>query len=283
MVPSPDETLPEPVVAPDVGRAGAAAPPYAVRPVLRSGLPDWPVLVLAAWAIGASLVVALLALGLLRVWMIAKTAKPIGDEELLGLAEATADELGITRPVRLLESQTGITPMTWGYRQPVVLFPREAAGWSFMRRRDVLLHELAHVRRNDYMLQLIARYACAVYWFNPLVWLAARQLRLERERACDDAVLNAGAKPSEYANHLLEIARSLKASQATAFATVAMARPSQLTGRLLDVLVGSGCVLMSCVIVSHQASHRVRFMDYFWGHGCYGCVVVSTLQHCERR
>lgn len=244
LAPTPDETLPEPVVAPDVGRAGVGVPHYAVpaaevpamRRFLRSGLPDWPVMVLAAWSIGAALVVALLALGFLRVWMIAKTAKPICDEELLGFAEAAAEELGITRPVRLLESQTGITPMTWGYRQPIVLFPREAAGWSFVRRRDVLLHELAHIRRNDYILQLIARYTCAVYWFNPLVWLAARQLRLERERACDDAVLNAGTKPSEYANHLLEIARSLKASRSTAFATVAMAHPSQLTGRLLDVL-----------------------------------------------
>ncbi|MFB3112966.1 MAG: M56 family metallopeptidase, partial [Gemmatimonadales bacterium] len=235
------EVVPEPPPSPEVEffeRSGTRLAVPAPEPpnVLRSGLPDWPVMVLSAWLIGAALVVALLALGFLRVWMIAKTAKPIRDGELLRLAEAAAEELGITRPVRLLESQTGITPMTWGYRQPVVLFPREAAAWPFMRRRDVLLHELAHVRRNDFMLQLIARYTCAVYWFNPLVWLAARQLRLERERACDDTVLNAGARPSEYANHLLEIARSLKASQSTAFATVAMARPSQLTGRLLDVL-----------------------------------------------
>jgi beta-lactamase regulating signal transducer with metallopeptidase domain len=202
----------------------------------RAGFSDWPVAALTAWLVGASLVVALLGLGLLRVWGIARSAKPLTDEELLALAEAIADDLEIHRPIRLLESHTAITPMTWGYRRPVVLFPRDAAAWSFMRRRDVLLHELAHVRRNDYVLQLIARYTCAVYWFNPFVWLAARQLRLERERACDDTVLNAGTKPSEYAHHLLEIARTLKASQSTAFATVAMARPSQLTGRLLDVL-----------------------------------------------
>jgi beta-lactamase regulating signal transducer with metallopeptidase domain len=237
------EAAPEPV--PPVTRERAdAAGSATIAPALRlpdwadarAGLADWPVAVLAVWLAGASLVVSLLALGLLRVWGIARSAKPLADEELLALAEAIADNLKIRRPVRLLESQTSITPMTWGYRRPVVLLPQEAADWASVRRRDVLLHELAHVRRNDYVLQLIARYTCAVYWFNPFVWLAARQLRLERERACDDTVLNAGTKPSEYANHLLQIARSLKASQSTAFATVAMARPSQLTGRLLDVL-----------------------------------------------
>ncbi|MCZ6915427.1 MAG: M56 family metallopeptidase [Gemmatimonadetes bacterium] len=200
------------------------------------GSADWPVWILVIWSVGAAFVVSILAMGLLRVWTLARRARPIADAELLGLTEAIADDLEIRRPVRLLESHMAITPMTWGFRNPCVLLPREAANWSLMRRRDVLLHELAHVRRNDYLTQLIARYACAVYWLNPFVWLAARQMRLERERACDDTVLNAGTRPSEYANHLLQIARSLKAARCTAFATVAMARPSQLTGRLLDVL-----------------------------------------------
>ena len=168
--------------------------------------------------------------------LIRRRARSVDDPQMVGLVEAVAYELDIRRPIALLESATAITPMTWGFRNPVVLLPREARQWSFLRLRDVLTHELAHIKRNDYMTQLVSRYACAVYWFNPLVWLAARQLRQERERACDDTVLNAGTKPSEYAHHLLEIARSLKASNSTAFATVAMARPSQLTGRLLDVL-----------------------------------------------
>src|SRR5206468_6120075 len=93
----------------------------------------------------------------------------------------------------------------------------------------------------DFLIQLIARIACAVYWFHPLVWLAATRLREERERACDDHVLRAGATPSAYATHLLDVARSLRAARATSLASVAMARPAQLATRLIDVLDTRRC------------------------------------------
>ncbi len=230
---------PAPPLAPEavtVGRASVVEGAGAESLEWARVLPSWAGWILGLWSVGAALVVAWLGLGLLRVWAIARRARPITDRNLVGLSEEIARDLKIDRPVRLLESPASIMPMTWGVRNPVVLMPREAASWSLARRRDVLLHEFAHIKRNDYVTQLLARYACAAYWFNPFVWMAARQLRLERERACDDTVLNAGSRPSDYANHLLQIARCLKASQSTAFATVAMARPSQLTGRLLDVL-----------------------------------------------
>ena len=237
-VPAP-APAPVPAPAPEadaVGRASVVEGAGTETLELALVLPSWAGWILAVWSVGAALVMALLGLGLLRVWAIARRARPIADGDLVGMSEEIARDLKIDRRIRLLESPGSITPMTWGVRNPVVLMPREAASWSLTRRRDVLLHEFAHIKRNDYVTQLLARYACAAYWFNPFVWMAARQLRLERERACDDTVLNAGSRPSDYANHLLQIARSLKASQSTAFATVAMARPSQLTGRLLDVL-----------------------------------------------
>jgi hypothetical protein len=128
-------------------------------------------------------------------------------------------------------------PMTWGVRRPVIVLPAGADRWSEAERRQVLVHELAHVRRHDVLTQFIARIVCAVYWFHPLVWLAAARLRIERERACDDLVLRSGARPSDYAGHLLEIARSFRVAPPPAgLASVAMARPSQLAMRLLDVL-----------------------------------------------
>ena len=74
------------------------------------------------------------------------------------------------------------------------------------------------------------------HWFNPLAWTATRRLQAERERACDDLVLSVGTRGSEYAQHLLEIARAMRAHGSPGWATVAMARPSELEGRLLAIL-----------------------------------------------
>jgi hypothetical protein len=156
--------------------------------------------------------------------------------EWLGLRDVLAAELDLDRHVTLLTLAGRSMPMTWGTWRPVILLPADADQWSETRRHDVLLHELAHVERRDCLTHLIAVCATAVYWFHPLVWVAARGLRVERERACDDRVIAGGARPSEYAEHLLEIAHAFAARPVTAFASLAMARPSHLATRLLDVL-----------------------------------------------
>ncbi|MFQ5703766.1 MAG: M56 family metallopeptidase, partial [Gemmatimonadales bacterium] len=96
--------------------------------------------------------------------------------------------------------------------------------------------ELSHVKRHDYLTQLLGRFACALHWFNPLVWIAARRMMIEREHACDDRVLSSGSRPSDYAAALLDIARSMRNGPLASVASVAMARRSQLSDRLLAVL-----------------------------------------------
>src|SRR5205085_5416457 len=132
--------------------------------------------------------------------------------------------------VQLLRGAGATMPMTWGLFRSVILLPGQADQWSGARRRVVVLHELAHIQRRDCLTQFLAQVACALYWFHPLAWLAARRLRREREQACDDRVLLAGSRASDYAWHLLDIARSLRSARCAAFATVAMARRSQLEG-----------------------------------------------------
>jgi len=138
--------------------------------------------------------------------------------------------------VTLLESDEATMPMTWGLFSPVLLLPSRTREWSEWQCRNILLHELAHIDRLDCLTQMIAQVACAIYWFNPLAWVAAHRMCVERELACDDRVIGTGSLPSEYAGQLLDVARSLRPARATAHAAIAMARPSQLSGRLTDVL-----------------------------------------------
>jgi beta-lactamase regulating signal transducer with metallopeptidase domain len=223
-----------------VHRSVAAALPAATTPRVENA-PEPATLstggwLFSLWIAGLLLVLAAYAAGAWRVARMARRARPVESREWLDLLASVAARLGLQTPIRLLAAAGPAMPMTWGTRRPVVLLPADANAWPAARRRDVLTHELAHVERRDCLTQLVAACACAVYWFHPLVWIAAARLRVERERACDDRVLAAGATPSEYAGHLLEIARTLRAAAVTGLASVAMARPSQLGSRLLDVL-----------------------------------------------
>ena len=119
--------------------------------------------------------------------------------------------------------------------RPAILLPATADTWDEQRRRAVLLHELAHVARFDCLSQWAACAMRAVYWMHPGAWWLVSRLRLDREFACDDLVLAAGAPPAEYARHLLDIAYTFGGGRAPALA-VRMARRSQIEGRLRALL-----------------------------------------------
>ena len=141
---------------------------------------------------------------------------------------------GMRRRIPLLRSSQDIVPMATGLRHPVVLLPANAREWSRERMRAVLLHEMAHVRRRDSLTQALAELARCVYWFHPLVWLAVNRLQVERERACDDLVLSTGTGASDYASHLLGLARSLQPAELSP-AAVSMAG-SHLETRIRAIL-----------------------------------------------
>jgi hypothetical protein len=192
--------------------------------------------VLAVWAVGAALTLGRYAVAVAAVRLIARRAHPLTDGPWMARVREAGAELGMVEPVRLLQAEGAAMPMTWGILRPVVLVPAEADGWTAERARVVLLHELAHVARRDCLWQTVARLACAAYWFHPGVWWAARRMHVEREQACDDQVLAAGTRASDYAGHLLEVARSFRSRPLTAVAAVSMARRSQLEGRVVAVL-----------------------------------------------
>ena len=218
-------------------QAASAIPssPQAASAPAASGV-NWRVWIMLLWAAGAAAVLARMMAGCVAVWRVRRTAPRFPDRPL---SSELSQSLGIRRHVDILESRAGTMPMTFGFLKPAVFMPTDAAAWSEERRRIVLLHELAHVRRGDVAAHLFARVAFALYWWNPLVWTAWREFIKERERATDDLVLNAGTRASDYAGHLLEVARTMRAASdttATGWAAIAMARPSQLEGRLVAIL-----------------------------------------------
>jgi beta-lactamase regulating signal transducer with metallopeptidase domain len=191
--------------------------------------------VILMWAAGAGLILGWLVLGHFRVRSIVRAASPTLSPQWLRSVEEALQISGAGVRVEFRETAATM-PMASGVFRPVVLVPAAGMEWTPQHRRDVILHELAHVRRRDCLTHLASRIACALHWFNPLAWIAARQARVEREHACDDAVLAAGALPSSYAQALLDTARRSPAAWATAAASLTMARPSHLSTRLLAVL-----------------------------------------------
>jgi beta-lactamase regulating signal transducer with metallopeptidase domain len=205
--------------------------PGSARDILR----PLPLLSLV-WVIGFVAAMGWLAIGRIRLRRIAEESWPLDGSEWSGILDEERTYAGVTKKVLLFSSSVVSTPLTWGWSAPVILVPEDALDWPEAHRRIVLRHELAHISRGDSFTQLVAGFACAVYWFHPLAWIAERWLRAECERACDDRVVSLGTPAAEYAAHLLEVARSARAFGAPGFLSVAMARPSQLEGRLLAVL-----------------------------------------------
>jgi beta-lactamase regulating signal transducer with metallopeptidase domain len=192
---------------------------------------------IAAWIYAAGVIV-LVMYWFAERWQVRRFirhAEVIDDREWTGTFSECTRAIGIVRSVRLLKSRERNVPLAFGTRRPAVIVPSIAETWDEDRRRAVLLHELAHVARFDCLTHTVALTACAMYWFHPAVWWVAKRIRIERELACDDRVIAAGAEPREYASHLLEIAYSFGGRRAPALA-VCMARPRQLEGRMLAAL-----------------------------------------------
>jgi BlaR1 peptidase M56 len=162
---------------------------------------------LVIWLSGVALLLIRTLVGGLRTSVLLRQAREIADSDCRSLVEELRSRLGVRRKVRLLEYPDAIVPMTLGVLRPVILLPQSARAWSERARRAVLFHELAHIKRGDVAFQLLGRVACALYWFNPLAWWGLYRLRVEREHACDDVVLQAGERASDYAEQLLAVAR----------------------------------------------------------------------------
>jgi beta-lactamase regulating signal transducer with metallopeptidase domain/HEAT repeat protein len=244
-LPSAATEAPAAVRRPAVAEADAVAvrpfPAAPATPVAATPVPAaWPrptpgQALLLLWASVAVVLLARLLAGVRAVRRIVRGARPLDDPTWQAVLYETADRLGLSQPPRLVCSDGVEMPFACGAWQGTVVLPASASEWSTERRRLVLFHELAHMRRRDLFGHFVSRLACALYWFHPLVWTAARRLRAESERACDDLVLTSGTRPSDYAAHLLDIVSSARRPGTPSLA-LAMARRKEFEGRMLAIL-----------------------------------------------
>jgi len=195
--------------------------------------------------------------GLLRMTGIIRRARPVTDGVVLDLAAEVGAQVGCKRRIRLVTSSELDIPAVFGIFRPVVVLPVHSRRWLEDRLTAVLQHELIHVIRLDWPVRVAARFAVAIYWFNPLAWWARRRLDLEQEMACDEEVLSLGSRASSYACHLLGIAHTAVHRPAMAAAGLGMARRSDLEERIMRILnrtthrrVGLAVILPAAILTA---------------------------------
>jgi uncharacterized protein (TIGR03435 family) len=173
-------------------------------------LPPWPAVLFVAWCAGACLCLAPVILGLSQI----RPMRRSGVQWAHGnaVARQLAGDLQLRSRVDVLLHEGAAGPMTCGTVHATIVLPIDAEHWSSDTLERSLVHELEHVRRRDWASHCLARMICAVYWFHPLVWMAQRQLMLEAERACDDAVV-LRTEATVYAQQLVDFAKRLSTVQ----------------------------------------------------------------------
>ena len=192
---------------------------------------SWRKMIWMVWAVGAALLLTRLAISLVRLRLIRRAGIP--SLELNQTMRILTTSAGMRRRVEVLLHDDVKVPFTSGVLRPVILLPGDASTWSELELQPVLVHELEHIKRGDWLVQVLARTVCAFYWFQPLVWIAWRQICLEAERACDDAVVITNERTA-YAEQLVNLAKRL--SNTLAPPVLSMANRSDLSRRVSAIL-----------------------------------------------
>ena len=202
----------------------------------RASSRTWPVLsrstlLPTVWLTGVICCLVPVALGLWQIRRVRRHGLPWPDAQTM--TNELARRAGLRRPIEVMVHEAIVGPMTCGVVRPAIVFPPDARTWCDADVRRALTHELEHVRRRDWVTLCLARAICAVYWFHPLVWIANRQLWVNAERACDDAVLRE-SHAFGYADQLVTLAeRSLAQTRRP---LLAMANRGDLSTRVHAVL-----------------------------------------------
>jgi TonB family protein len=226
------------VPPPSAGATGAITHAgVGVTPIVsRSGRLSPFALLLTVWMAGATLFLLPMLNGLWQVRSLRRSGLPWAQGQ--SAVERLAADAGMRGRVEMLLHRALPGPMICGVTRPAIVLPLDAQNWGEEDLNRAIVHELEHVRRRDWVSRCLARFVCTAYWFHPLVWMAWRQLNLEAERACDDAVL-ARSEATAYADQLVGLAQRISLvarKSATKSPLLAMANRADLAARVGAVL-----------------------------------------------
>ena len=225
-------TSPNSAVAAPVEEPGAAP----LGTLQHLAAPKTPSFILLVWLAGVLVAAGTLIAGLVQVTRVARRASRVDDSRWLEMLDTVSRRYRMTRRIVIARTDSDDLLATWGILRPQVLLPAHAGDWTLDRVHVVLCHELAHIRRHDWLVQIGAEALRAVLWFNPLVWMVCRRLRRESEQACDDEVLGIGVGGGDYAAHLLALVRQCRRPGSTWASAIPMAHPSTLERRIAAML-----------------------------------------------
>jgi len=221
-------------------RASATPPHMAITAPTRSvpapSVPVWPLALIGLYLIGvtASLARLFWAYGTCR--RLVRTSALIRDQEAMSLLADVAAAQSHAWPLPQLRSSASVAvPMTVSAGEPVILFPDNWRAWDGMKLRAVLAHELAHIRRGDWLVTFGASLNRAVFWFNPLAWWLEQHLSALAEQASDDAALRCVNDAPLYARTVLDFAAALQTGRRLNYG-VAMARTAKVSRRIDRIL-----------------------------------------------
>jgi len=233
----PDQPLPQPATATAPAAIKAAPIEKPKNHPVFGALWNCAVLL---WAAGAMFVLLKMGKGLYTARILVNSSTLMDSHCIPEASRRTMHRIPYCRSIKirmLNRASAETSPLTLGLLRPIILLPASAATWEIERLDAVLLHELAHIRRRDWSTRLLANIVCALYWFHPLVWMAARKMRDESEVACDDQVVEMGIAAADYARHLLDIAVSSRNIRGLSMVAVPMASAPKIEGRLKTILM----------------------------------------------
>ncbi len=171
---------------------------------------SWSLWALCTWIIGMVLCSLYALVGRIGVSYIFKNSSEYNISHLIENISCIMEDLGIKRKVKIIVSNRCRLPFTYKFINPVLVIPNEARNWSASKLHAILVHELAHIRRHDYLILSLSRSICFVFWFIPVTWIAHAYLQLEQEKLCDLAAVHRGERPTQYARYMIDLVRTAR-------------------------------------------------------------------------